>query len=153
MKPHQRHLVFLPSFSYPTTKGFWVEFWVGMKVGHTCITYFAKSKTGPQGDASHTLWLRRASVWNFYNFLFLNIFGTPLDHESLFFWMNAFYLKVWATFISFFLFLFFSSCSLACIFFSLMPFGMDIFLFLLFLFLHSPYYSFGIWNFWERDTW
>ena len=36
-------------------KGFLVEFWVGMKVGHTCITYFAQSKIGPQEDASHTL--------------------------------------------------------------------------------------------------
>jgi hypothetical protein len=32
--------------------------------GHTCITYIAKSKTKPQGNASHTLWSRRASVWN-----------------------------------------------------------------------------------------
>ena len=120
-----RHLIVCLLF-HPTTKGFWVEFWVGIKVGHTCITYFAKSKTGPQGDASHTLWSRRASVWNFYNFLFLNIFGTPLDRESLSFWMNA--LKVWAIFISFFFFSFLHALWHA--FFSLMPFGMDIFLFL-----------------------
>ena len=63
----------------------------------------------------------------FHKVLILNIFGTPFNHESLSFWMNAFYLKVWSIFISLFLFLFFSSCSLACIF-SLMPFGMDIFL-------------------------
>ena len=49
-----RHLIFA-FFSYPTTKAFEWSFWVGMKVGHTCITYFAKSKIGPQGDASHTL--------------------------------------------------------------------------------------------------
>ena len=96
----------LPSFSYPTTNGFWVEFWVGMKVGHTCITYFAKSKTGPQGDASHILWSRRASVWKFYNVPILNIFGTPLNHESLlFFWMNTFIRKYG---LSLFLFFFFS---------------------------------------------
>ena len=76
-------------FSYPTTKGFLVEFWVGMKVGHTCITYFAKSKTGPQGDVS-----RRVSVWNFHNALILNIFGTPLNHESLSFWNECLYSKV-----------------------------------------------------------
>ena len=51
----------------------------------------------------------------FRKVLILNIFGTPLNHESLYFWMNAFYLKVWAIFI---FFVFFSSCSLACIFFS-----------------------------------
>ena len=45
------------------------------------------------------------------------IFLCSFDHESLSFWINTFYLKVWAIFISFFLFLFFFSCSLACIFF------------------------------------
>ena len=101
-------------FSYPTTKGFWVEFWVGMKVGHTCITYFAKSKIGPQGDASHTLWSRCASVWNFYNFLILNIFVLLwIMNLSLFEWMPF----IWKYGLSFFLFPFFSSCSLACIFF------------------------------------
>jgi len=37
----------------------------------------------------------------FREVLILNIFGTPLVHESLSFWMNAFYLKVWAIFLSF----------------------------------------------------
>ena len=116
----------LPSFSYPTTNGFWVEFWVGMKVGHTCITYFAKSKTRPQGDASHTLWSRRASVWNFYNFLILNIFGTPLNHESLSFgWMSFIWKYGLSLFLSFFFFSFLHALWHA--FFSLMPFGMDIF--------------------------
>ena len=64
IKPHQGIWNFA-FFSYPTTKGFLVEFWVDMKVGHTCITYFAKSKIRPQGDASHTLRSRRASEWNF----------------------------------------------------------------------------------------
>ena len=114
-------------------KGFWVEFWVGMKVGHTCITYFAKLKTGPQGYASHTLWSRRASVSNFYNFLFLNIFGTPLDHESLSFWMNAF---IWKYGLSLFLYFFFFSFlhALWHAFFPLMLFGLDIFSFSLLFF-------------------
>ena len=109
---------YLPSF-HPTTKGFWVEFWVGMKLRHTCITCFAKSKTRPQGDASHTPWSRCASVWNFYKLPISKIFFYSFDHGSLPFCRNVFYLKVWAIlFLSFFLFLFFSSCSLACIFFS-----------------------------------
>ena len=116
----------LPSFSYPTTNGFWVEFWVGMKVGHTCITYFAKSKTRPQGDASHTLWSRRASVWNFYNFLILNIFGAPLimnlsllNECLLFESMGYLYFFLSFSFLFFMLFgmYFFLSCLLAWIFF------------------------------------
>ena len=131
MKPHQgiwyfAFLFILPLKAFCRVIGRY-EIWASY------ITYFAKSKTGLQGEASHTLW-SRASVWNFYNVLILKYFCTPLNHESLSFWMNAFYLKVWAIFIYFFLF--FSSCSLACIF-SLMPFGMDIFLFL-FLF---PFFS------------
>jgi hypothetical protein len=50
----------LPSFHILPLR-LWVEFWVG---GHTCITYFAKSNTRPQGDTSHTLWSRCVSVWN-----------------------------------------------------------------------------------------
>ena len=61
----------------------YVDLWVGIKEGILASHNIAKSKTGPQGDASHTLSSRRASVWNFYNFLILNIFGTPLNHESL----------------------------------------------------------------------
>jgi hypothetical protein len=51
-------------------------------------------------------------------------FGTPLNHDSRSFWRNAFYLKVWAIlFLSFFPFLY----ALWHVFFSLMPFGIDIF--------------------------
>ena len=111
-------------FSYPTTKGFWVEFWVGMKLRHTCITYFDKSKTGPQGDASHTLWSRRASVWNFYNFLILNIFGTTwIMTLSLF---NECLLFESMGYLSFFLSFFSFLHALWYAFFSLMPFGLDI---------------------------
>ena len=126
MKPHQGIWYFFPSFSYPTTNGFWVEFWVGMKLRHTCITYFAKPKTEPQGDASHTLWSRCASVWNFYNFLILNIFGTPLNHESLFLnecllfeCMGYLYFFLYFSFLFFMLFgmHFFLSCLLAWTFF------------------------------------
>ena len=130
IKPHQGIFI-LPSF-HPTTKGFLVEFWVGMKMRHTCITYFAKSKTGPQGDASHTLWSRRVSVWNFYKVPNSKIFLYSFDHESLFFgWMPF----IWKYGLSLFLYFFFFSFlhALWHAFFSLMPFGMDIFfLFLLF---------------------
>ena len=108
-------------------KGFLVEFWVGMKLRHTCITYFAKSKTRPQGDASHTLWSRHATVWNFYNVLILNIFCTPFNHESLSFgWMPFIWKYALSLFLSFLFFMLFGIH-----FFSLMPFGMDIFLFFL----------------------
>jgi hypothetical protein len=101
MIPHQRLFGFA-FFSYPTTKS--LSGVLGRyDSGHTCITYFAKSKTGPQGDASHTLGSRRASVWN--EIPNSNMFGTPLYHDSLF-WMNAFW-KVWAIFISFLFFLLF----------------------------------------------
>jgi hypothetical protein len=43
-EPHQGILIFFPFFILPL-KGFLVEFWVGMKLRHICITYFAKSKT------------------------------------------------------------------------------------------------------------
>jgi hypothetical protein len=53
--------------------------------------YPAKSKTRPQGDASHTLRSRCAKCVEFFiTFLILNIFGTPLNHESLSIWMSAF---------------------------------------------------------------
>ena len=89
-----------------------------MNLRYTCITYFAKSKTKPQGDANHTLWSRHASVWNFYKVLILNIFGTPwivtlsLLDECLF--IQKYGLSLFLSF----LFIFFSSCPLACIFFS-----------------------------------
>ena len=127
MIPHQRLLKFWPSFHILPLKAFEWSFWVGMKVGHTCIIYFAKSKTRPQGDASHTLWSRRVSMWNFYKVLFLNIFGTPwimtlsLLDECLFIWKYGLSL--------FFYFFFFSFLhALWHVFFSFMPFGMDIFL-------------------------
>jgi hypothetical protein len=104
-----------------------------MKSRHTCITYVAKSKTEPQGDANHTLRSRHASVWNFYDFLIQNISGTPLNHESLFL-MSASYLKVWAIFISFFSFFFsFLHALWHAFFLSFMPFGMNI-LFYFFVF-------------------
>ena len=112
MKPHQRHLIFCV-FLEPTTKGFLVEFWVGIKSRHTCITYFVKLKNEPLRDASHTLWSRRASVWNFYNFLILNIFVLLwIMNLSLFGWVPF----IWKYELSLFL-SFFSSCSLACIYF------------------------------------
>jgi hypothetical protein len=39
------HLAFCLLFILPL-KAFWWSFWIGMKIGHTCIIYFAKSKTG-----------------------------------------------------------------------------------------------------------
>ena len=125
MIPHQGFWNFA-FFSYPTTKVFLVEFWVGMKVGHTCITYFAKSKTGPQGDASHTLWSRHASVWNLYNVLILNIFATPLIMYLSLLDVCLYFESV--GYLYFFIFIFFSflnalwhafflSCLLAWIFF------------------------------------
>jgi len=105
-------------FSYPTTKGFWVEFWVGMKVGHTCITYFAKSKTGPQGEASHTLWSRRASVWNFYKVPNSKIFFVLIWSWISLFLQNCLLFESMAFFLFFMLFgmHFFLSCLLAWIF-------------------------------------
>jgi hypothetical protein len=51
--PHQRRFEFA-FFSYPTTKA--LSGVLGRyESGHTCIAYVAKSKTKPQGDASHTL--------------------------------------------------------------------------------------------------
>jgi hypothetical protein len=62
-----------------------------MKVGHTCIIYFAKLKTGPHGDASQHLEqdVQVCGIF-FITFLILNIFGTPLNRESLSIWMGAF---------------------------------------------------------------
>ena len=57
--PHQGKTV---PFSWPTTKAL-SGVLVRYEIGHTCITYIARSKTEPQGDTSHMLWLRRASVW------------------------------------------------------------------------------------------
>ena len=128
---------YLLSFSYPTTNGFWVEFWVGMKVGHTCITYFAKSKTGPQGDASHTLWSRRTSVWNFHNVPNSKYFWYSLNHDSLS-WDVCLYLKVWAIFISFFSFLH----ALWHAFFLSHAFWHGYIFFLFLSFFYSPYFSF-----------
>jgi hypothetical protein len=129
--PHQRHFEFA-FFSCPTNKA--LSGVLGRYAsGHTCITCVAKSKTGPQGDASHTLRSRRASVWYFFhNFLILNIFGTPLYHDSL---LDE-CLSESMGYLYFFLLLFFISGHLSThcfiysdtfvsIFFYLMPLGMD----------------------------
>ena len=99
----------LPFFSSYILIGFLWSFRYGWKIGILASHNVAKSKTGPKEMQVIHFDQDCESVCNFKIFLILNIFGTPLNHESLF-WMNAFYLKVWATFISFFLFLFFSSC-------------------------------------------
>ena len=39
-----------------------MDLWVGIKDGILTSYNIAKSKTRPQGDASHTLWSRHASV-------------------------------------------------------------------------------------------
>ena len=82
---------------------------VGIKEGILASHNIAKSKTGSQGNPSQTLWSRCASVWNFYNLPNAKIyFLYSFDHDSLSFWMDAFYLKVWAI-----LFLSFSFLSLS----------------------------------------
>ena len=112
-------------FSYPITKGFWVEFWVGMKVGHTCITYFAKSKTGPQGGCKSYTLIKTCKCVEFYKILILNVFWYTFESWiSLFEWMPF----IWKYGFFFFSFLH----ALWHAFFSLMPFGMDIFSFSLF---------------------
>jgi hypothetical protein len=97
MKPHERHLNFCLSHNLPlkALSGVLGRY----ESGHTCITYFAKSKTGPQGDARHTLWSRRLSVWNVM-FRILHIFVLLESWLSLFDWCLL--LKVWAIYISLF---------------------------------------------------
>ena len=65
--PHQRHLKIMPFFHGLPLK-LWVEFWVGMKVGHTCITYIALSKINHK-EIQVIHWLRRASVWKYDGYI------------------------------------------------------------------------------------
>jgi hypothetical protein len=108
--------------------------------------HVAKSKTVPHGETSHTLWSRCASVWN----IFLRIFEL-LCHASLFFCFKTFesmgYLY---SFLSFFwLMLLWHVIFSLCCFFSLMLFGMEIYICI----FHSPYSLFGKdEEFGERDS-
>ena len=109
---------YLPSF-HPTTKGFLVEFWVGIKLRHTCITYFAKSKTEPSRRCkSYTLIKTCKCVEFVYNLSNAKIFFLySFDHDSLsLLFKGCLLFKSMGYLISFFLFLSFSSCSLACFF-------------------------------------
>ena len=55
-----------------------------MKVGHTCITYFAKSKMDLKEMQVIHFDQDMQVCGIFRKVLILNIFGTPLIHESLF---------------------------------------------------------------------
>jgi hypothetical protein len=65
------------------TKMAYVDLWVGIKEGILASHDIARSKTGPQGDASHILGSRRASVWNFYKLPNSKIFLYSNVHDSL----------------------------------------------------------------------
>jgi hypothetical protein len=118
-------------FSYPTAKA--LSGVLGRyESGHTCITCIAKSKTRPQGDASHTLWSSHASVWNFLYCSYSKYFCTPCIMTLSFWWMPLF--ESMDYLISFFSFLpFFGQASKYSLFYSLdtCPF-----------FSHAPWHEF-----------
>ena len=134
----------------------YVDLWVGIKEGILASYNIAKSKTRPQGDASHTLWSRRASVWNFYNLPnATTFFCTPLIMTLSLFGRLPFIWKYGLSY--FFLFFSFSLFFLHALwhaFFSLSCFfSMDIYFLFFFFFSIAHTYFWHMKTFLERDSW